>query len=81
MSIADFISRNRVLSTEELVMTYALGPFNNFTRTNTSIIRTTTVTSQEAFRLPQKDILWQLQDTDGATVKYTGAIATTHQSI
>ena len=78
MSIADFISDNT--SVIYLVGdTYALGPFNNFTN-QYEYYTTTTGPSAGAFTAA-KGYTMATDDTNGATVKYTGTIATTSQSI
>ncbi|MDC0096706.1 lamin tail domain-containing protein [bacterium] len=78
MSIADFITDNTGVI-YQVGDTYALGPFNNFTN-QYEYYTTTTVPSAGAFTAA-KGYTMATDDTNGATVKYTGTIATTSQSI
>jgi hypothetical protein len=78
MSIADFITDNSGVI-YQVGDTYALGPFNNFTN-QYEYYTTTTGPSAGAFTAA-KGYTMATTNTNGATVKYTGAIATTNQSI
>jgi hypothetical protein len=78
MSIADFITDNAGVI-YQVGDTYALGPFNNFTN-QYEYYTTTTGPSAGAFTAA-KGYTMATTNTNGATVKYTGAIATTNQSI
>ena len=78
MSIADFITDNTGVI-YQVGDTYALGPFNNFTN-QYEYYTTTTGPNAGAFTTG-KGYTMATTNTDGATVKYTGAIATTNQSI
>ena len=78
MSIADFITDNTGVI-YQVGDTYALGPFNNFT--NQYEYYTTTTGPNAGAYTAGKGYTMATTNTDGATVKYTGAIATTNQSI
>ena len=78
MSIADFISDNTGVI-YQVGDTYALGPFNNLTN-QYEYYTTTTGPSAGAFTAA-KGYTMATTNTNGATVKYTGTIATTSQSI
>ena len=78
MSIADFITDNTGVI-YQVGDTYALGPFNNFT--NQYEYYTTTTGPTAGAYTAGKGYTMATTNTDGATVKYTGAIATTNQSI
>ena len=78
MSIADFITDNTGVI-YQVGDTYALGPFNNFT--NQYEYYTTTTGPSAGAYTAGKGYTMATTNTDGATVKYTGTIATTNQSI
>ena len=78
MSIADFISDNTGVI-YQVGDTYALGPFNNLTN-QYEYYTTTTGPSAGAFTAA-KGYTMATTNTNGATVKYTGTLATTTQSI
>ena len=78
MSIADFITDNTGVI-YQVGDTYALGPFNNFT--NQYEYYTTTTGPSAGAYTAGKGYTMATTNTNGATVKYTGAIATTNQSI
>ena len=78
MSIADFITDNTGVI-YQVGDTYALGPFNNFT--NQYEYYTTTTGPSAGAYTAAKGYTMATTNTDGATVKYTGTIATTDQSI
>ena len=78
MSIADFITDNTGVI-YQVGDTYALGPFNNFTN-QYEYFTTTTVPSAGAFTTG-KGYTMATANANGATVKYTGTIATADQSI
>ena len=78
MSIADFITDNTGVI-YQVGDTYALGPFNNFTN-QYEYYTTTTGPSAGAFTAG-KGYTMATSKTNGATVKYTGTIATADQSI
>ena len=78
MSIADFITDNTGVI-YQVGDTYALGPFNNLTN-QYDYYTTTTGPNAGAFTAG-KGYTMATTDTNGATVKYTGTIATTSQSI
>jgi len=78
MSIADFITANTGVI-YQVGDTYALGPFNNFTN-QYEYYTTTTGPSAGAFTAG-KGYTMATANANGATVKYTGTIATTTQSI
>ena len=78
MSIADFITDNTGVI-YQVGDTYALGPFNNFT--NQYEYYTTTTGPSAGAYTAAKGYTMATTNTNGATVKYTGTIATTDQSI
>ena len=78
MSIADFITDNTGVI-YQVGDTYALGPFNNLT--NQYEYYTTTTASTAGGFTPGKGYTMATANANGATVKYTGTIATTSQSI
>ena len=78
MSITDFITDNTGVI-YQVGDTYALGPFNNLTNLY-EYYTTTTAPSAGAFTAG-KGYTMATTDTNGATVQYTGTIATTNQSI
>ena len=78
MSIADFITDNTGVI-YQVGDTYALGPFNNLT--NQYEYYTTTTGPSAGAYTAAKGYTMATTNTNGATVKYTGTIATTDQSI
>jgi len=78
MSIADFITDNTGVI-YQVGDTYALGPFNNFT--NQYEYYTTTTGPSAGAYTAAKGYTMATANANGATVKYTGTIATTTQSI
>ena len=78
MSIADFITDNTGVI-YQVGDTYALGPFNNFT--NQYEYYTTTTGPSAGAYTAAKGYTIATTNTNGATVKYTGTIATTIKAL